>query len=182
MKKLTTFAIAAILGLSLTNAHAQLAAQTKKETKTERKAEHHAKREVNKEAISYRSKNQFDSDFDGVSNVHWNKGPEFEEVTFTQNGQKMTAYYDYTSQLVGTTVDKKYADLPAKAQQEIKKQYKDYIPGAVVLFDDNEANDTAMVFRGKEFADADHYFVTLTKNGKENIVMVSMDGVVSYFK
>ena len=57
----------------------------------------------------------------------------------------MTAFYDENGDLVGTTYPKKFTDLPANAQMEIKTKYKDYKIGPVVLYDDNEANDTDMI-------------------------------------
>ncbi|MGC4036436.1 MAG: hypothetical protein QM764_10770 [Chitinophagaceae bacterium] len=120
--------------------------------------------------------------FPDAQNVTWDMPSLFEEATFYSDGKMMTAYYDVDNELVGTTTEKSFSDLPKKAQEHIAKFYKNYTPGAVILFDDNEDNDTDMVLYGTVFDDADNYFVTL-KNEKETIlVKVDMNGGTSFFK
>ncbi|HEV7381636.1 MAG TPA: hypothetical protein VGN64_17680 [Dyadobacter sp.] len=183
MKKLIASAIVAFVAIATVQVQAQTTTkEVKKELKSEKKAAHKALRKLEGKEVSSRAKDQFMSDFDGVSNVSWARGAQFDEATFTKDGVKMTAYYDYDSKLVGTTSIKKFADLPASAQKEIKKRYKDYTTGAVIMYDDNENNDTDMFFYGTQFEDADHYFVTVSKAGKESILKVSTDGEVSFFK
>ena len=158
------------------------AKEVKKENRIEKKAEHKALRQPEGKQVSSAAKDNFIADFGKIDDVKWFRGPQFDEATFTKDGKTTTAYYDYDSHLVGTTTNKKFTDLPADAQKEIKKRYKDYVTGAIIKFDDNEANDTNMLFYGIQFDDADHYFVTVAKDGKEIILMVSMNGEVSYFK
>lgn len=136
---------------------------------------------MNANAVSVRSKDNFLGDFPNATNVQWARSAQFDEATFSVNGSKTTAYYDYGSNLVGTTTNKKLADLPATALKQIKKDYKDYTIGSVILFDDNENNDTDMFLYGSQFEDADHYFVTVIKGGHEDVLMVTMKGLVSYF-
>lgn len=183
MKKLIASAVVALLAIATIPTQAQTTAkEIRKELKTEKKDSRKELRQQEGQEVNSKSKDNFETDFGKVENVKWTKGTQFDEAVFTKDGKITTAYYDYDSNLVGTTVNKKFADLPKTAQSEIKKRYKDYITGAVVLFDDNEANDTNMSFYGTQFEDADHYFVTVSKGKEEIILMVSMDGEVSYFK
>lgn len=183
MKKLIASVFVAILAVATVQVQAQTTPkETKKELKSEKKAARKELRKLEGKQVSARAKDQFISDFGKINNVSWVRQGPFDEATFTKGGSKVTAYYDYDSKLVGTSTDKKFADLPANAQKEIKNRYKDYVVGAVVMYDDNEANDTDMYIFGMQVDDADHYFVTVTKGGKESILMVSMKGEVSFFK
>ncbi|WAC14676.1 hypothetical protein [Dyadobacter pollutisoli] len=179
MKNLIASALVAIFAIATVQVQAQnVASNTKKEIKAEkREARHNAPKNV-----SVKSKNSFLSDFGNVGNVTWVATPQFDEATFTKDGTTLIAYYDYQSQLVGTTSNKKIADLPAKALKEIQKQYKDYVIGAVVEFKDNEKNDTNMMLYGTQFDDEDHYFVTISKGKHEDVLKISLDGNVSFFR
>lgn len=173
MKTFITSAI--IAALAITGAQAQtLAKEVKKEHRAERRAEA-------RQDVSSRSKDSFYADFGQVPDAKWTRGPQFDEVTFTKDGQKQTAYYDNQFILVGTTTNKKFADIPAKAQKEIQKQFKNYAIGAVVEYKDNENNDTNMLLYGTQFEDADHYFVTVSKGKEADVLMVKTDGQVSFF-
>lgn len=173
MKTFITSAI--IAALAITGAQAQTLA---KEVRKEHRAEKHA---AARQEVSSRSKDSFYADFGQVADAKWVRGPQFDEVTFTKDGQKQTAYYDSHFMLVGTTADKKFADIPAKAQKEIEKQFKDYAIGAVVEYKDNENNDTNMLLYGTQFDDADHYFVTVSKGKEADVLMVKTDGQISFF-
>ena len=173
MKTFITSAIFA--ALAITGAQAQtLAKDVKKEHRAERRAE-------TRNDVSSRSKDSFYADFGQVKDVKWVRGPQFDEATFTKDGQKQTAFYDSHFVLVGTTASKKFADVPAKAQKDIQKQFKNYAIGAVVEYKDNENNDTNMLLYGTQFDDADHYFVTVSKGKEADVLMVKTDGEVSFF-
>ncbi|WP_315821316.1 hypothetical protein [Paraflavitalea speifideaquila] len=130
---------------------------------------------------SYQSKQQFDQDFGMMDNVSWKRTNYFDEATFTKEGHTMTAFYDYQNQLVGTTEVKAMTGLPAVAQKTISNKYKDYTVQKVILFDDNEDNDTDMLLYGHQFDDADNYFVELQKDTKTIVVQVDLLGGVTYF-
>lgn len=147
----------------------------------EKKEERKALRKLEGNEVSDLAKTNFISDFGVTRNVRWRRSAQFDEATFTKDGQRMTAYYDYNSELVGTTQNKSFSDIPLKAQEIIKKKYKGYSIGTVVFFDDNEANETDMILNDIQFDDADNYFIPLTKNGKTTILMASPAGDVSYF-
>lgn len=183
MKTIITSAFVALLALGTIQANAQTTAKAdKKEHHMEKKEARKSLRKLEGKEVNEMSKTHFASDFPDATNVTWTRGAQFDEATFTQNGAQQTAYYDYDTNLVGTTSAKTFADIPAAAQKEINKQYKGYNIGAVIQYDDNENNDTDMLYYGTQFEDADHYFVTVSKGGKETILMVGMDGQVSYFK
>jgi len=134
-------------------------------------------------AVSYQTNQQFMRDFPDAENIRWNPGRPFEEATFTNGHIEMTAYYDVDSQLIGTTTEKKFSDIPTKSQEYISKHYKGYSPETVLLFDDNEDNSTDMMLYDTVFEDADNYFVAL-KNDSQGIIIlkVNMEGGVSFFK
>lgn len=173
MKTFITSAI--IAALAITGAQAQTLA---KEVRKEHRAEKHAEA---RQEVSSRSKDSFYADFGQAADAKWVRGPQFDEVTFTKDGQKQTAFYDSHFVLVGTTADKKFTDIPAKAQKEIQKQFKNYAIGAVVEYKDNENNDTNMLLYGTQFDDADHYFVTVSKGKEADVLMVKTDGQISFF-
>ena len=192
MKKFFLLSTAAVLMAT------SLSAQTsKKEYKQEAKAvhkeEHLEKKEAKKEKkelrklegteVSYQSKEAFQKDFQNVLNPSWERTAYFDEATFTnKHGKRVTAYYDYGAELVGTTMPKTFSDLPVSAQKYINNKYSGYSKGEVIFFHDNQENESEMVLFGDPFADVDNYFIALNK-GKEKIVLrVDKSGEVSYFK
>jgi hypothetical protein len=183
MKKLAIFSLIAIFALAFVQLSAQdtkkAAIKTeKKESKTERKE----LRKLEGNVVDVRSKNAFITNFGNVPDVNWKRTNNFDEATFTKDGKKMTSFFDFDSNLVGTTVVKSFADLPSDAQKEVKLKYKDYKIGPVILYDDNEANDTDMILYDTQFDDADNYFVELSKGNEKTVLRVNTDGVVFFFK
>lgn len=150
-------------------------------TKKEKREERKALRKLEGPQASYQSKEQFEQDFDKATDVHWKRTKYFDEATFVQDGQKMIAFYDYKNDLVGTTQTKSFTDLPAVAQQFINKKYKDAHVEKVILFDDNEINETDMLLYNHQFDDEDNYFVELQQGTKEIVLQVDMSGEVSFF-
>jgi hypothetical protein len=133
-------------------------------------------------AVSETAKKNFMTDFSATTNAQWKRVGTYDEVTFTKDGQKLTAYYDGEGNLVGTTATKKFTDLPAKGQAEIKAKYKDYTIGPVIFFDDNDKNDTDMILWSQQFDDEDLYFVELSKGADKLVVKVDLAGLVTLFK
>lgn len=190
MKPLMIASLAILLSSGATQAQADYAAikqdikQTNKEegiTKKEKREERKALRKLEGQQPSYQSKEHFAQDFDHVSNVHWKRTRYFDEATFVKDGQKQTAFYDFKSELVGTTQPKTFTDLPARAQQFINRKYKDCPVQKVILFDDNETNETDMLLYGHQFDDSDNYFVELSQGNKDIVLQVDMSGEVSFF-
>ena len=190
MKTLMIASLAILLSSAATQAQADYAAlkqdvqRTNKEdnaTRKEKKEERKALRKLEGQQPSYQSREHFAGDFDNVSDVHWKRTKYFDEATFVKDGQKQTAFYDFKSELVGTTQVKTFADLPATAQQFINKKYKDCPVQKVILFDDNETNETDMLLYGHQFDDSDNYFVELRQGTKDIVLQVDMSGEVSFF-
>jgi hypothetical protein len=150
-----------------------------------KKEKHEDKKELRKlrdNEVGYYTKQQFFSDFGNLPVIQWERTETFDKATFINNNQVMTAYYDITSKLVGTTSHKTFDELPANAQKYIDKKYPGYDKQEVIFFDDNELNDTDMILYGNLFDDADNYFVDLKKDDKEIVLQVTMGGMVSFFK
>jgi len=182
MKKLAILSMTVLLSFGVNHIQAQVngpeqANVSKKELKSERKA----LRKLEGSYVSQFAKNNFYTDFGNIPNVQWRRDLNFDVASFSENGQKMEAFYDSDANLVGTTTIKTFADLPANAQSEIKSKYKDYSIGQVLFFDDNEWNETDMILYGSQFNDADNYFVELSKGNDKIVVRVDVPGYVYYF-
>src|ERR1700690_736848 len=95
-------------------------------------------------AVNSLIKSQFETDFPNATNVDFESKKNYDEVSFTQDKEKISAYYDYNNQLIGTVEKKAFSDLPANAQKEILKKYADYSITGVVKFNDNESDHTEM--------------------------------------
>lgn len=132
--------------------------------------------------VSNFTKEQFAFDFDHTSNATWRRTSLFDEVQFIQNGKTYTAFYDSHSQLVGTTSVTDFSALPLNAQQDIKKNYKDYSVLSVVNYNDNELNATDIELFGFQTDAADSYFVELRKDNKRILLQVFTSGDVTYFQ
>jgi hypothetical protein len=132
--------------------------------------------------VNYQARQQFIEDFGDINGTRWERTNYYDKATFNKNGQVMSAYYDIDANLIGTTMDKTYADLPVKAQKSIDSKYGSYSKEAVIFFDDNELNEADMILYNQPFEDEDNYFVELQKDNKGIILKVNMNGDVSFFK
>jgi hypothetical protein len=177
MKNLSAMWLALFVFISLNSL--QLNAQ---ETKNDGKTNRVPLKKLEGTKVSELSKSQFIAEFGNIPDVQWSRTLNFDEAVFTKNGKRMTAWFDYNQKLVGTTSEVNFTDLPANGQKAIKTKYKDYGIDKVILFDDNETNDTDMILYGQQFDDADNYFVELAKGKDHIVVMVNMEGVVSFFR
>jgi len=186
MKSLLTITLLAIFSFAILPSDAQEKMEpTKKkikETKKEVKAERNALRKLEGDIVSVKAKSSFYVDFGDIPGAKWKRVGMFDEVIFNKDGKEMKAFYDFDSELVGTTQKKTFDDVPARGQKEIKSKYKDYSIGDVIFFDDNEFNETDMLLYGIQFEDEDNYFVELTKGNSEIVVRVNTRGDVYFFK
>jgi hypothetical protein len=154
-----------------------------KVTKHEMKKEKRELRKLDGSDVSYQSKEAFKSDFSDVHDVTWVRGAYNDQATFiNKKGEEETAYYDFYSQLIGTTEPKAFTDLPARAQKFINEKYSDFSKEAVIFFEDNEMNDMDMVLYGDAFEDADNYFIELKKDKEKLVLRVDENGYVYFFK
>jgi len=131
--------------------------------------------------VSYLAKEQFRIDFGNMPQVIWRSEANFDVATFKKDGMVESAYYDYSGELVGITIQKSFEDLPLKAQKYINKHYGDYTKGDVILFDDNEYSETDMMLYSRQFEDQDNYFIELTKDDKRIVLESDLNGDVTYF-
>ena len=152
------------------------------ETKKEKRVERREIRKLEGKDVSYQAKQAFYTDFGNVPAGRWMRTSNFDEVLFTKDGHLLKAYYDFDANLVGTTSRKTFAEIPINAQKFIDKNYKGYSKEKVLLFDDNEPNETDMILYGEQFDDADNYFVELKKDNKAIVLQVKPSGEVSFFK
>jgi hypothetical protein len=126
----------------------------------------------------------FGIDFPKAEDVIWVRTDNFDQATFTnaKDGQNTIAYYDSDGNLIGSTMAKTFADLPDRAQKEIKTKYSDYSVGPIIYFNDNASNDADMVLWSRQFDDENLYFAELDKGERKIIVMITPSGGISFFK
>ena len=116
--------------------------------------------------------NQFESDFKGAENVIWTVTKNVQEADFTMDGQKMSAFYNFSGQFLGLTHDLDASAIPAKAMKQIAEQYKGYSVGKVILLQSSSNTD----------AEADAYFVDLKNADQEVLVSITPQANVEYFQ
>ena len=186
MKKIFLALSIMLTAATVTFAHTSADRRERKEERVERKEirkeYHKLRRAENRNEVSDLTRNQFAIDFPDAKNVRFVKTKEFDEVLFISGKKKLRAYYDYDNELVGTTQEKAFADLPEKAQNEILKKYADYNIDGVIKFDDNDSNETDMIMYGTTFDDENNYFVELKNDSKAIILKVDLSAEVSFFK
>jgi hypothetical protein len=144
---------------------------------------------VNQVAVSDFTKNQFAIDFPKATNVHFTaKSNGFDEVSFTLGGKEIKAYYDDNSELIGSSQNQAFTDLPADAQTKILENYPGYTVAGVVRFDANENNDnyqennvTYMTLYGSTFENDDNYFVELQNANKAIVVKADLSGDINFY-
>lgn len=184
MKKLTILLLAFLLSVPFVfGQNVKEDKEKTKEAKKELKTDRVALRKLEGSMVSNLAKENFIADFGDMKNVKWKRDGLFDQATFTKkDGKVYSAFYDFDSNLVGTTHDVTFAEIPAIGQKEIKKEYKDYKIGPAIFFDDNDANESDMLLYGVQFADEDNYFVELTKGTKKIILQILSSGEVFFFK
>jgi hypothetical protein len=143
--------------------------------------------ETNQNGVSAFTVNQFASDFQDVTDIHFDRVKDHDVITYTQNGSMNTAYYDDNSELVGTIRNRSVQDLPAAAQKEIADRYPGYTVVRVVRFNANSDNETYidnnsdLPFYDDSSENSSNYFVELNNDNKAIVLMVGLSGEVSFF-
>jgi hypothetical protein len=155
--------------------------KNEKEIKKEKREERMVLREIRYNEPTYMDEQSFSKDFGQVPEVSWQRVGNMDEAIFMKDGKEIKAFYDEDADLVGTTTLKTFEDIPANAQKQIQKEYKDYSIEQVMLFDDNENNGSDMMLYDTWFNDPDNYFVELKKDNKKVILEVDMKGNVEFF-
>ena len=119
---------------------------------------------------------QFRADFPDATNVHFTRAKGLNVVSFTQDKETVSAYYDSRDQLLGTIHKQSFADLPDNAQNEIQHKYHGFSAANIVRFDDNQSQHTEMILYGVSLDDADNYFVELKNDSKTIVLKVDLTG------
>jgi hypothetical protein len=132
--------------------------------------------------FSNQTRANFYSDFGYIPITNWEITDQFDKISFMKNNALCTAYYDTDGELVGTISSVTEADLPAHALQDINKKYNGYTVGNIVFYDDNESNQTDMMYYGQQFDTEDKYFVELQNDKEKIVVQVNTVGDVSFFR
>jgi hypothetical protein len=125
-------------------------------------------------------RNQFTTDFPDAKDAHFARVENLNKMSFIQDKEKMSAYYDDGGQLVGTIHEKLFADLPGNAQKEIRHKYPNYAIAGVVKLEDDGSDYVERVEYGISMYDADNYFVELKNDTKAILVKVDLSGDVNY--
>lgn len=136
-----------------------------------------------KQKIAFMAIQDFRSDFPQAQNAQWNRDQQYSEATFMENGVLMHAFYDWDGELVGTTHDFGYNNLPAAARKTIAKQYKNYTIERSIVYNDNEDNLNDL-YPIVPYENDVNYFVSLKKKDQSEsiILQVTPDGDVSFFQ
>ena len=129
--------------------------------------------------VSPLAKEDFSFTYGTETNGEWKRTPDYDIVSFSHDGNNMTAYYDADAKLVGTMFQRKFADLPSASQQYIDEGYPGYTKESVVYFNDNELNETNITVFDKQFEDDDCFYVKLKKNNQQIILKVKTSGEVT---
>lgn len=132
--------------------------------------------------VNNRVKENFYDDFGDKTDVIWKRNDMYNVATFTDEGKTKKAYYDFNSQLIGTTWYVTFADLPEKAQQNIEEKYNEYEIGKVIYYDDNESVDVDFFIFETQFKHEDNFFAELTKESDHIILKVGTGGDIDFFK
>jgi hypothetical protein len=132
--------------------------------------------------FSNQTRANFYSDFGYIPITNWEITDQFDKISFMKNNILYTAYYDSNSELVGTISIASVSDLPAHALQDISKKYNGYTVGNIVFYDDNESNQTDMMYYRQQFDTEDKYFVELQNDKEKIVVQVNTVGDVSFFR
>ena len=159
--------------------------ESKKELKKEQKELKVMKKELKMlegSDVSNRVKESFNDEFGNITDVVWERSDFYDVATFTKDGNNTKAYYDFDSELIGTTSYVTFADLPEKGQEKINDKYKDYEIGKVIFYDDNESVDADFFIFETQYKHEDTYFVELTEGFNHIILRVHSNGDVSFFK
>jgi hypothetical protein len=116
--------------------------------------------------ITAATQTRFNQDFEAAENVTWEISFEFQKATFTQNGQTITAFYNWSNKLVATTQNVDFIELSPLAIKNLLKQYPDHIISSIIKYDDGHTV----------------YFLNLKKEKADFLVSIEPDAQVRYFK
>lgn len=111
--------------------------------------------------------NNFRSSFRHANNVSWTLKATFVQADFEINGKKLSAYYQFNGELIGTSEKISLDELPVNAKRKFAKKYSGFTVKEAIKF---------------ESADEVAYFISAENENRSEIVKVSDTGSVSVFK
>ncbi len=112
------------------------------------------------DAINKTALNAFSKDFSQATDVHWTAGTNYYKVSFTQNGQKLAAYYTTEGEFSAMSRSISTVQLPLFLQNSLKSYYENYWVSDAFEMGTTESSS---------------YYVTL-ENGNSRIILVSNNG------
>jgi hypothetical protein len=174
MKKLTIAAVALFLVLGMSQFIAR-SATNKGEMSSSASTAVKSTKLVVAGKVSPMTLKRFNRDFGTPSNVVWEKSKSLDKVSFVKGGDKMVAYYNTNSKLVGTGSARNSAGVPDQALADINARYKDYSIGSVIFYDKNEANLISKLIYGTILKE-ENYLMELTNDQKTIVVKVNVKG------
>ena len=127
------------------------------------------------------TRDQFRDDF-AMTPEKWKRSDHYDEAVFMKDRQQYVAYYDFNSNLVGTTTVKEFSDLPRPGQKNIKEEYSGYKIGPVILFHDYNITSDGIKAFWPEYRFANNYFVELMKGKDKILVQVNPQGDIYFFR
>jgi hypothetical protein len=166
---------------SLANYDNQNSSYRSPKTTMSKRESREERRKLNEADASVQVKEHFIVDFGNIAVDTWKSTGIYDEATFRKDSQVFTAFYDDQSNLVGTSSNKKFSDLPLKAQNYLNKKYADYSVRGVVFFDDNEFNVNNVILHDQPTNGADSYFVELENESHAIVLQVALNGTVTFF-
>jgi uncharacterized protein with GYD domain len=114
--------------------------------------------------VTYTALSNFNNEFLRASDVSWTVTSKFQKAVFTQDGVKMTAFYNLRGEYMGTTTNVQFNELSERARKQIATKYEGYFAKEIIKLE-TEDNTT--------------YFVNLSKDGKDVLLKVTPGAAVS---
>lgn len=159
MKKILFTALAAIsIASSAFTKDEQKTASAKDEKKTASAQD--------KEKISYKVLTAFAAEFSEATDVNWTSKPNFDRASFNLDGKQLSAFYNFSGEIIGTTEEISFETLPSRAKNSIAKKYNNYSVKEAILFESDR--ETA-------------YFIA-AENNVQSVILKFMHGHVTVFK
>lgn len=139
-------------------------------------------RKLERSEVTYQGQQQFLEDYKNVTVLSKDRFDNIDQFTFkNKEGKIITAYYDADANLIGTTEQETYNDIPETARKDIQKWYPGYVPTDAIFYNDNEENDNNLTLYGLDPGDEDAYFVELRNNNNKIVLQISKLGEVTYY-
>jgi hypothetical protein len=184
MKKVAVLTIVFLAALSLAQG---ATVKLSREPATEVKRGHRATDAPALSADRGREENSIDrinlaAEFGNIADADWSSKGNYSEATFYKNGNLLTTYFNHQGEIIGTTAEKKFTELPVSAQRVISSRYKDYKISNVIYFEDYRAEDTDGLIYGVKFMFPGNYFLEMTNADRKLILEVNPMGEVFVYK